>query len=297
MAKQTFIQRRPRRVTMEAIEQANAIIAEYLPQGYVLTLRQLYYQFVARGLLPENSLKEYKRIGVAVSLGRDVGEIDWDAIEDRSRAVNNHTTWSSPADILHAAAESYREDLWVGQKFRPEVWIEKDALIGVIERACTDYRVPYFATRGNCSQSAVYEAGRRFFAHMERSGQIPIVIYLSDHDPNGIDMARDIERRLERYARAPIPVERVALTMKQVRRFRPPPNFAKEADPHLPGYVKQFGTDQCWELDALSPTVIDQLVREKLATLVDADAWRRAERREQRGQRRLKALATNGGSA
>src|SRR5262245_36862109 len=115
------MERTPKRATMRAIEQANEIIAEYLPQGYVLTLRQLYYQFVARGLLTENSPREYKRIGVAVTIGRDVGLIDWDAIEDRSRMVERITAWDSPAEILRAAAESYREDLWAGQRFRPEV--------------------------------------------------------------------------------------------------------------------------------------------------------------------------------
>ena len=38
---------------MVLISKANEIIAKYQTDGYDLTVRQLYYQFVARDLLPE----------------------------------------------------------------------------------------------------------------------------------------------------------------------------------------------------------------------------------------------------
>jgi hypothetical protein len=291
MATEVFIDRRPKSTTMLAIEQANEIIAEYLPQGHTLTLRQLYYQFVARGLLSENSLKEYKRIGVAVTIGRDVGMIDWDAIEDRSRFVIKPQTWASPAERLQSAAKSYREDLWAGQRIRPEVWIEKDALVGVIEGVCEEHRVPCFATRGNGSQSALYEAGRRFAR--QQGLLIPVVIHLADHDPCGVFMTRDLERRLALYAGGGVQVRRVALTMEQVRRYRPPPNFSKEADPNLPKYVRQFRTNKCWELDALSPATIADIVRDELAGMIDQRSWRKAEAAERSGRRRLAAIAEN----
>lgn len=60
------------------IDKANEIIAEYTEAGFDLTLRQLYYQFVARGLIP-NSQVEYKKLGDTIGIGRMVGEIDWDA--------------------------------------------------------------------------------------------------------------------------------------------------------------------------------------------------------------------------
>jgi hypothetical protein len=115
-----FIQIKPQAATLAVIEQANAIIEEYAGQDFRLTLRQLYYQFVARDLLEENTLEEYKRLGRIISTGRDAGLIDWDAIEDRTREVHTPTFWDSPSGIISAAAEQYREDLWANQSYRPE---------------------------------------------------------------------------------------------------------------------------------------------------------------------------------
>lgn len=159
--RELFISYKPHAGTLVVVEQANAIIEEYLAQRFALTLRQLFYQFVARGLI-ENTFKQYKRLGGIVRNARDGGLIDWDALEDRTRAVNTHACWDSPADIISSAAHSYREDLWADQRYRPEVWVEKDALLGVIEGVCTELRVPFFAHRGNNSQTLQYQAGKRF---------------------------------------------------------------------------------------------------------------------------------------
>jgi hypothetical protein len=165
---------------MEIIEEANGIIAGYLSQGFKLTLRQLFYQFVARALLL-NTISNYKLLGRTLRNARDGGLVDWDAIEDRTREVNNHSSWESPSDIIAAAADSFRVDPWADQKYRPEVWIEKDALLGVIEGVCTEYRVPYFAHRGNNSQTLQHEGGKRFArrltkARFRSSSILPIMI-------------------------------------------------------------------------------------------------------------------------
>jgi hypothetical protein len=291
MARECFIPYKPHRATLAVIDQASGIIAEYEAQGFRLTLRQLYYQFVARGLL-ENTFNNYKRLGNVVRDARDGGLIDWDAIEDRTREVNTHSMWDSPADIIESAASSYQTDLWDGQRYHVEVWIEKDALLGVIEGICTEYRVPYFAHRGNNSQTLQHEAGERFARFLDL-GRIPLVLHLADHDPNGIDMTRDNTERLALYARHDIEVHRIALNLDQVRRYRPPANFAKESDPRYAGYVSRFGTEECWELDALSPTVIADLIRSELDGLIEPKAWRRAMAREQSERRTLSSVAGN----
>ena len=289
MSTEVFIPQRMHAATLEVVEQANVIIAEYLAQGFALSLRQLFYQMVSRALL-ENSIKEYKRLGVIVRDGRNGGLIDWDAIEDRARVVNTHSSWDSPADIIESAANSYKTDWWQNQRYRPEVWIEKNALIGVIERVCTELRVPYFATIGNNSQTLQYQAGKRFAEYFDQD-LIPIVLHLADHDPNGIDMTRDVRDRLALYARQPVEVRRVALNLDQVRQHNPPPNFAKEADTRFNGYVKTFGTRECWELDALSPTVIADLIRTEIEALIDWPEWDAAQAEESAGRKLLGAAA------
>src|SRR5258708_3622436 len=114
--------------TLAVIEQANAIIAEFTAQGFVLTLRQLYYQFVAHDLI-ENKQREYKRLGAIIKDGRRAVLVDWAAIEDRTRRIRFFSFWSTPASIIESAAFSYHGDPWKGQIYRPEVWIEKDALL------------------------------------------------------------------------------------------------------------------------------------------------------------------------
>jgi hypothetical protein len=146
-------------------------------------------------------------VGVIVNDAPLAGMMDWDAIEDRTRNLITHPSWASPSGIIRSAAHSYQEDFWCGQDYYVEVWIEEDALLGVVEQPCQEYRVPYFACRGNNSQSEQYKAGRRF-DKCRASGKKPIVLRLGDHDPNGLDMTRDNTDRLRMFAREPIEVRR-----------------------------------------------------------------------------------------
>lgn len=248
-----------RPATRALIGHANGIIGEYQALGFTLTLRQLFYQFVARPALGlANTFDDYKRLGRTVTDARRAGLIDWAAIEDRTRNVHRLPTWDEPSEIVSSCSEQYREDAWASQPYRPEVWIEKDALTGVIEDVSNALRAPYFSCRGNVSEPEMYAAGKRF-ARVVRQGQVPIVLHLGDHDPNGVDMTRDIHERLKMFARQEIEVRRIALNLSQVTGL--PPNFAKENDSRYAAYVRQFGTTDCWELDALAPNVISGLVR------------------------------------
>jgi hypothetical protein len=252
MSTEKFKSIRFKPASLAVIEQANRIIAEYAEAGFTLTLRQLYYQFVARGLIP-NSQREYKKLGSTVDNGRVAGLIDWAAIEDRTRRLRRHASWDSPKDILEGCAYSYRLNPWSTQKVRPEVWIEKDALIGVIEPVCEKFKVPYFACRGYNSQSEAYKAGKRHELYIADDLK-PLVLHLGDHDPSGIDMTRDNTDRLDLFARSGVEVRRLALNWDQVQQYRPPPNPAKETDSRCAGYVAEYGHES-WELDALDPKV------------------------------------------
>ena len=278
-------------VTLALIGHANGIIGEYQALGFILTLRQLFYQFVSRPALGlANTFDDYKRLGRTVTDARRAGLIDWDAIEDRTRNVHRLPTWDDPPEIVASCAEQYREDLWASQRYRPETWIEKDALTGVIEDVCDELRTPYFSCRGNVSEPEMYAAGKRF-ARIAGQGQIPIVLHLGDHDPNGVDMTRDIRERLRMFARREIEVRRIALNLGQVTGL--PPNFAKENDSRYAAYVRQFDTTDCWELDALAPNVISDLVRDELNRLIDQDAWAGAIAAEDDNRSVLAAAASN----
>jgi hypothetical protein len=84
-------------------------------------------------------------------------------------------------------------------------------------------------------------------------------------------MTRDIRERLTMFARQDIEVRRIALNIHQTAGL--PPNFAKESDTRTADYKRNFGTSDCWELDALSPDVIAGLIRAEIEDLVDVGAW------------------------
>ena len=276
-----------RRATLDRIAQATEIIAEYQAQGVTLTLRQLYYQFVARALIP-NTERSYKALGNTISDARMAGLIDWNAIEDRLRQVAIPSRWDDPQHILYAVATSYHVDRWLGQKYRPEVWIEKDALVGVIEGVCRELDVPYLACRGYVSQSTQWRAGRRLEDY-HLDGQTPIVFHLGDHDPSGIDMTRDNHDRLAMFAEMGVEVRRLALNMDQVEQYAPPPNPAKVTDTRFDSYMAEYG-EESWELDALEPQVIAELLRTNIGELIDQQLWSEVEDREDRDRAQLETV-------
>lgn len=274
--------------TLKIIVAANDIIEEYEAQGYSLTLRQLYYQFVARGLIPNNT-KSYDRLGDIISDARMAGYIDWESITDRTRYLLFNTNWESPMDLVGASADGYHVDFWEGQRFRPEVWIEKNALIDVIAGVCSELDVPHFACVGYTSQTEMWNAGQRLRGYLD-DGYTPIVLHLGDHDPSGIDMTRDIKDRLRTFSRANIRVERLALNMSQIQQYGPPPNPAKPQDSRYADYVREYGTE-CWELDALEPQVIVDLVRTTLENMIDRAAWNKVQARWKEEQETLRNVA------
>ena len=252
--REQFIDKRFHSGSQIVIARANTIIDEYSSQGFNLTLRQLYYQFVARDYIP-NTAQSYKRLGSILSDARMAGLVDWSAIEDRTRALEETSGWNNPEAIVEETADAYQRRLWDNQPCRVEVWIEKEALAGILAVACGPRRLPYFSCRGNVSQSEQYTAGKRLEAYADR-GKGVHVIHLGDHDPSGIDMTRDNRDRLNTFSRhVGVEVHRIALNMDQVEEFSPPPNRAKVTDSRYAGYVDQFG-EESWELDAMEPAYL-----------------------------------------
>lgn len=288
--REAFVARRFRAGSLGIIDTANAICADYGAQGYNLTLRQVYYQFVARGLIP-NSDKSYKNLGSVINDARLAGLMDWNYIQDRTRNTRGgFGGYDSPGHFIDRVSNSYVEALWDGQDYRPEVWVEKDALVDIVGQAADGWRVPYFSCRGYVSQSEMYSAAKRFQSRRAQ-GLIPVVIHLGDHDPSGIDMTRDIRERLELMSLDYVEVRRIALTMEQIETYTPPPNPAKLSDARATGYIERYGYES-WELDALEPTVLTSLISEEIQSLIDFDAWEGAVAHEEANQQRLSEVAS-----
>jgi hypothetical protein len=296
--KEEFTPWRPSARSMELIDIINDILEDYRSQGYKLTLRQLYYQLVAGDHIPNNQ-REYKKIGNVVNKGRLAGFIDWNMIEDRVRNPKENTHWRNPKHILDAAVNGYYESRWKYQNEYVEVWCEKDAVSNIIQPVCSKWDVIFMANRGYSSQSALYEAGKRFeAAHFE--GKYLHLIYLGDHDPSGMDMTRDVEDRMnlflgyreEAEEDIPIVVDRIALNMPQIKLYNPPENPAKQTDSRFEVYADQYG-DASWELDALQPSVLEQVVDDAVEAHVDHALWDKAVDLEAASKQTLQNIADN----
>lgn len=254
----------------QLIAHANAIIENYTERGLSLSLRQIYYRLVAANIIP-NTVQSYSRLGKVLSEARLAGLVSWHAIEDRGRALKGLGHYTAPHEAIQRVKSSYRIDLWAGQEWRPEVWVEKAALEDVVGQICNEHRVDFFACRGYNSQSAQWEAGQRFADYIRR-GQRPIVFHLGDHDPSGLDMTRDNRERLELFAGVPVIVQRLALNMPQIEQYDPPPNPAKMTDSRFNNYADQFG-DESWELDALDPSILQDLIADAVQRVRDPVKW------------------------
>lgn len=335
------------------IEQAIAICEEY--EGYALTLRQLYYQFVARDAFPlerryykvgdkwepapgdmgatPNAEPNYKWLGALINDARLAGKFDWTYIVDRTRNLERRNTWKSPEELIKDAAEAYLTDTWAPQKRRVEVWIEKDAAIGVVERICNLNNVPYFSCRGYTSQSEMWLAANRIGGYL-RNGEKVVLLHIGDHDPSGLDMTDDIRDRLNRFTHVdwlnefgmgmlgagevtrgvirknmrdhmreqgcsieddelPFEVRRIALTIEQIERYDPPPNPAKKTDSRFRKYQAQTGLDESWELDALEPAVVEQLIQDHIDAFRLQEPFDQAELAQENDRSVLKAVHEN----
>lgn len=295
----------------ELIRHCISVVKLYQGQGLRLTLRQLYYQLVTKNII-RNEEKSYKKLGNVVSDARLMGLIDWDAIEDRVRVPRIQSEWPNPKSLMESALRAYRLPRWKDQPNYVELWVEKDALAGILQPIAAEYHVPMMVNRGYSSQSAMHDAAVRFIEAAvggsvpyktlaaecevkpgdkgyERMSEVYVVnreeiekhskkelflLYLGDHDPSGEDMVRDIGERLAMFG-ALVEVRKLALTMDQVEEYEPPPNPAKLSDSRAEKYIAKHGA-QSWEVDALPPDVLDRVIREALDEVVDDDlmqAW------------------------
>lgn len=246
------------------INKINEIVADY--PGYNLTLRQIYYQLVATGDI-ENTMRNYKKIGNVVNKARLAGLIDWDKIADRTRnCAGRDNFFMTPKDVIINAAEQFRLGRWFNQPNYLEVWVEKDAQIDTVARACFDTDTVQFSCRGYCSQTAMREAAQRFIYEWEY-GRDCHLLYCGDFDPSGLDMRRDIADRLKFFG-AIVDIQCIALTDTQIQEFKPPTNPAKITDSRAKKFIADYG-EYSWELDALPPRYIEHLIKAEIDTFID----------------------------
>lgn len=255
------------------VRESKAVLRRY---DAPLTLRQLFYQLVSRRVFA-NTESNYKRLSKFLVKARETGDISASKLEDRSRGVLGQGDWGYPGteSFLDSVERGLRESwkrftlpLWEDQPKRILVALEKDALSRLVSSVAADFRVKTFPTRGYGSFSFVTLIAR------DCDGQKPtFILYFGDYDPSGLDIERDLERRLLRSGAINIKLKRVALTLEQIQQFQLPPLPAKTSDTRLARFMADTGGSDVVELDALPPDVLEDLVKTAILSHIDTDKW------------------------
>ncbi len=284
----------------QLLQQIINITEAYREQNIILTGRQLYYQLVAKGIIP-NALEIYKRSSKFSTDARYGGFVDWEAIEDRGRVPERKSQWDNVKELIESAVSQYRLPRWEGQDEYLELYTEKQALESIFKPIADKWHIYFGYNKGYSSASTMYDLAERLKEQIEMGKDVTI-LYFGDHDPSGLDMVRDMQDRLTEFltkGNDPLDelivydafnVHQVALNIKQVRQYNPPPNPAKFKDPRAKDYIDEFGA-QSWEVDALPPEVLRNLTEQAILEHLDLDKYNEVLQQEKDEIQKLRDFA------
>jgi hypothetical protein len=258
--------KRARRSPFDIATIKDAIIAA-LKADQPMTVRQVFYRLVSAGVIAKTE-NEYKntvcRLLAEMRLSR---EIPFGWIADNTRWMRKPDTYSGLAAIQEHAAQTYRRAVWDNQDCYVEVWLEKDALAGVLMDVTDPWDVPLMVTRGYPSLSYLYEAADA----IADVGKPAFLYYFGDYDPSGLDITRAVEARLREFApEADITFKRVAVTEKQIAQMRLPTRPTKMTDSRSKGFDRESV-----EVDAIPPKTLKAIADRCITRHVDPRAYER----------------------
>ena len=258
--------------SLELLDQVLKIIDSY---DFSLTLRQIYYQLVAKQIIP-NKQEYYKKLSRVCVAGRDEGILPEEAFADRLRAVDKPGAWLDLNSFMETVKRSYNKDKWDNQPKYLEIWTEKDALRSVLTEITYQYDVSLMVARGQLSRTAIYEASERYKAKADRECYL---YYCGDFDPSGLSIYDSIKNRIGNFG-VSINYERIALTEEQIKKYRLPSDPGKQSDPNYNKFVALYGDDKVVELDSLPPDILRDIIRECITKNIDPGLLAQVQKKE-----------------
>jgi hypothetical protein len=256
--------KRVRATKAEVGERREALLA-IIDDGKPMTVRQVFYQATVRGLI-EKAESGYAKVQTDLTIMRRTGELPYDWLADNTRWQRKPKTFDSVEDALKETAAFYRKSLWRDADRYVEIWLEKDALAGVVLPVTAMYDVPLMVARGYASLSFLHSA-----AECINELIVPAYIYhLGDFDPSGVNAGEKIEETLRELAPdAEIYFERIAVTPEQIAEWDLPTRPTKASDTR----AKRFGSELSVELDAIDPHQLRAIVQEAIERHLPADQF------------------------
>jgi hypothetical protein len=283
--------KRTRRTKAE-IEALDAALVEIVEEFSPVTVRQVFYQAVNRGLVPKSEAKGYRVVQRRLVALRGSGAIPYGYIVDGTRYVHGYRRYCDLGEFTSYAAGLYRKDYWATAEVNVEVWLEKVALKGVLfPTVVNECGLGLHVTRGFASITYLQEAAE----HIEADGRPTYVYVLTDFDPSGVSIAEKVKEELmERAPSSRIAVERLAVNREQIERWNLPTRPTKTSDTRATSFRRIHGTDSV-ELDAIPPDQLRQLVRNAIDSHMEP--WRLEQFRMVEQEERETLMTMFGGAA
>jgi hypothetical protein len=244
---------------MEAIRKA---IYCTLEEQHPATCRGLFYALVSKGIVNKSEV-DYKStvIRLAGEMRRD-GTLPYAWLADNTRWMRKPDSWGSIEEALADTARMYRRSLWRDADAYVEVWLEKDALAGVVYDVTANWDVPLMVTRGYASITFLYSAAETIRAHDKPT----FIYYLGDHDPSGVDIPHKVEAELRRLAPdVPITFTRLGVNPDQIDSLGLTTRPTKKTDTRSRNF-----TGESVEVDAIPAPVLRDMVQDAIQRHVDA---------------------------
>ena len=263
---------------MEA--RAEALI-EIVAMSAPCTVRQVFYQATVRGLVEKSETGYAKVQRQLVDLRRE-GRISYSSIADNTRWQRKPITYDSLTEAVERTAATYRRAVWSDLDLYAEVWLEKDALAGVLMPVTARYDIPLMVSRGYASLSYLHEAA----SYMSELAKPVVILHFGDHDPSGRDAADKIEHTLREFA-PEIDIEfcRLAVTPEQIETWRLPSWPTKTTDTRS----KTWEGGDSVELDAIEANLLRHLCEMEIEALLPED-WLQGVKVAEASERRLLAM-------
>ena len=255
-----------------------------------ITGRGIGYKLFTQGLIASMETGEMQRVYRLLREAREEETIPWEWIVDETRELEKASTWANPERYARCVARSYRRDFWQQQPERVEVWSEKGTIRGVLQPVLDKYAVGFRVLHGYSSATSIYDAAN------DGDDKPLSVHYVGDYDPSGMNMSEiDLPQRLEKYGGNHIDLQRIALTEGQVEDLQSfpasdkGPKRGKRGDPRYEWYVDNYGK-RCWELDAMDPRNLREIVERAIRSRIEPVAWARCEEINKAEQESLRTV-------
>ncbi|AWN24203.1 hypothetical protein DKM44_13995 [Deinococcus irradiatisoli] len=271
-----------KRSSPQELETLQNTLYLYARQNYPVTVRQLYYAMSVQGIVLKDEAG-YDLVCRELVKMREAGTLPFHWIADNTRWQSRPVTYGGLEEMLAVTAQTYRRSLWLDSPVHVEVWLEKDALSGVLHRETERYDVPLMVTRGYTSLTFLNGSALALAAQEKPS----YIYYFGDHDPSGLDIPVKVEAGLRRYApKAEIHFERVAVNPEQIAAWNLPSRPTKKSDSRS----KNFEGESV-EVDAIPPLQLRSITRACIERHLDQRRLSELERQEAQEREQLLEIA------